>query len=359
MTRSTRRIIFFIFILIFLIVTPGVLLYATGYSFDWENKQIIKTGSFYFQSLPDSAKILIDGKEIDKTPSYIARQNPGTYGIQISKEGFTSWQKKLNIQAQLTTEARNIMLIPQKPLVIAVAQNVTSTEEYFLTQPQKDTDLEAAKTASSSPNIISSYTVFGNNIYYLQKSNLILYRTDLSGGSRDQLSLESLPSPNKKYDIVVSAEQTAVYEPGGKLYLFDKQTRIFNLIAEQVRGVEFSSDNEKILYWTDHEIWVVWFKDVWAQPYRKAGEKELITRYSDKIIQAIWLARTNEHIIFAVADGAGQAQIKITELDNRDTRNTFDIYTAPDPEIYWNSDDELLYILSSGKLSSINLTNIQ
>jgi len=363
MTRPTRRIIFFGFIAIFLIVTPGVLFYASGYSFDWESKQLIKTGSFYFQSLPEGAKVMINGKLTDTTPSYIGRLIPGTYQIRISKDGFSSWQKKLNIQEQLATEARNIFLIPQKPQIQSLAQNVTSTKEYFFTQQQKDAQKQAALTLSLTLKDILSFVVYQNNIYYLQKSNLILYQTDIFGNAKEQISLQPLPEggksdsgQQKKYQIVISPEQTAVFEPGGKLYLLDKQTRIFNLLADGIRGMEFSPDNEKALYWTDHEIWVLWLKEVWAQPYRKAGDKELITRYADKIIQALWLAKTNEHIIYSVAGANGEAQIKITEIDGRDQRNTFDIYSAKNPEIYWNGNDDLLYILTDGKLSSVDLS---
>jgi len=355
MKRSTRRTIFFGFILIFLIVTPGVLLYATGYSFDWENKQLIKTGSFFFESLPEGAQIKIDGQVIDTTPGYIGRLNPGSYQIEISKSGFNSWQKKLNIQAQLACEARNVFLVPQKPQIQPFTQNVTSTKEYFLTQQEKDARAQVILTASSAFKDILTFNVYQNNIYYLQKSNLILYKTDLSGNAKEQISLQPLPETNKVYEIVISPEQTAAYEPGGKLYLLDKQTKIFNLLADEIQGIEFSSDNEKILYWTDHEIWALWLKEVWAQPYRKAGDKELITRYGGKILQAIWLARTNEHIIYSVVGAEGKAQIKLTELDGRDQRNTFDIYLAKDPEIYWNQTDELLYVLIDHTLYSLDL----
>lgn len=362
MKRSTRRTIFFGFILIFLIVTPGVLLYATGYSFDWENKQLIKTGSFYFQSLPSGAQIKIDDKLTNTTPSYIGRLNPGQYQIQISKDGFLTWQKKLNIEEQLTTETRNIFLVPQKPNIELVSENVTSTKNYFLTDQQRNAQMQTALIASSTLKDVLSFTSYQNNIYYLQKSNLILFRTDLSGGGKEQISLQSLPDSGKIdsgqqkiYQIVISPDQIAVFEPGGKLYLLDKQTKIFNLLAEEIQGMEFSSDNEKIIFWTDHEIWVMWLKEVWAQPYRKAQDKELITRYGDKITQALWLTKTNEHIIFTVQGDDKNTAIKLTELDGRDMRNTFDIYSGKVSEIYYNQNDDLLYTLTDHTLYSLDL----
>lgn len=355
MTRHTRRLLFLFFVLIFLIATPGVLFYAAGYSFDWQNGQVIKTGGFYFESLPSGANISINQKPNDSTPNFISRLEPGSYQVQISKDGFTTWQKTIMIEAQLTTEARNILLIPEKPTTNFVTEIASSTIEYFMTPGQKSAQAQAAKIATSTLNDFASQTVFQNGVYFLQKSNNLLFRTDLSGTTKEQISLEPLASSTLLYQIKVSSEQIAAFVPGGKLYLLDKNTKIFDFITDGVQGLEFSPDSEKLLYWTNHEIWVLWLKDVLAQPYRKASEQELIVRSSDKITQAIWLARTNEHIIYAVTNNQDQTQIKITELDNRDSRNTYDIAAFKNPEIYWNQDDNLLYVLSKGKLYSVDL----
>ena len=187
---------------------------------------------------------------------------------------------------------------------------------------------------------------------------MILYRSDLNGDNSEPISSQPLASSTQSYKLAISPEQTAVFETGGKLYLFEKDSKVFNLLAKNVKGVEFSSDNEKLLWWTDNEIWVMWLKDVFSQPYRKAGDKEIIMSSPNKIIQAIWFTKTNEHIIYSLAGQNDQAQIKITELDSRDQRNTFDIYSAKNPEIYWNGNDNLLYILTGGKLYSLDLLSL-
>ncbi|OGZ34639.1 MAG: hypothetical protein A2Y98_00025 [Candidatus Portnoybacteria bacterium RBG_19FT_COMBO_36_7] len=357
MKRSTRKLIFLGFFLFFLIITPGVILYATGYSFDWENRHFFKTGSLFLRSLPSGAQIKIDGELSGKTPAYINRLNPDPYQIEVSKNGFFTWQKKLIVQEQITTEARNILLVPQKPLTRLANTNVTSTKEYFLTQQEKDAQKQAIMVASSTIRDFLSFSVYKNNIYYIQNSNLVLYRTDLSGNGKEQISLQSLPKPAKSYEITISPEQIAVFEPGGQLFILDKQTKTFNPLADEIQGIEFSSDNQKILFWSEHEIWVLWLKDAWVQPYRKTGENELLTRYSDKITQAVWVTKTNEHIIYSAAGPDGQAQIKITELDGREQRNTFNLYSAQNPEIYWNKNEDLLYILIDNSLFSLSLIN--
>jgi len=224
-----------------------------------------------------------------------------------------------------------------------------------LTATQRSAQQQVDKIATSTKTNFASQTVYQNDLYVLQKPNLILYRADLSGIIHEQISREPLTTSTIPYQIKISPEQTAVFEPGGKLYLLNKDTGAFEFLADSVQGTEFSPDNEKLFYWTAHEIWIYWLKDVYTQPYRKAGDRELITRYSDKITQTLWFAKTSENIIYGVADSNGQTQIKIAELDGRDQRNTFDIWTAKNPEIYYSQNDDLLYVLTGGRLYSLDL----
>ncbi|MFH0852492.1 MAG: PEGA domain-containing protein [bacterium] len=355
MTLRTRRLLFCFFVLVFLVATPGVLFYAAGYSFDWQNARLIKTGAFYFDSLPKNAQIFVDNELSGVTPNFISRLSPEQYLVRISKNGYTTWQKSLPVEEQITTEARNILLIPKSPNITWVADTASSTEKYFLTQAQKSAKQLTDKIATSTKLNFANQAIYQNNLYVLQKPNLILYRADLSGAVKQQLSREPLATSTIPYQIKMSPEQTAVFEPDGKLYLLNKDTGTFKFLADGVQGADFSPDNEKMFWWTAHEIWVYWLKDVYGQPYRKAGDRELITRYSDKITQAVWFAKTSENIIYGAADSNGQTQIKITELDGRDQRNTFDIWTAKDPDIYWNQNNDLLYVLTEGKLYSADL----
>ncbi len=356
MTLKIRRLIFYGLILVFAIVAPTTILYSAGYSLDWQEKRLVKTGAFYFKSLPKGAKIFMNGELQDTTPALIDRLVPKEYQIKISKDNFFSWSKKLEIKPSLVSEARNILLVPKNPQLNLVSQEATSTKDYFLTPEEKRIYLQAFAAATSTLKDLAGWTVYQNNIYYLQSSNLILYKIDLAGLTKEQISFEPLPISEKSYQIEVRADQISVFEPGGRLYLFNREKKVFEPIAEKTEGLGFSSDNKKLLYWNEHEIWVLWLKDSLIQPYREEGEKELITRYSSKISQAIWLGETHEHIIFTVQiNDNGHYAIKITELDGRDMRNSYDIFSAKNPEIYWNEKDDLFYFLTDKKLYSFNL----
>jgi len=120
MTKKTRTILFSICVFLFILTAPSVIFYSQGYRFDFANKKIVQTGGLYFKAAPRSAQIYINGKFKDTTSiftssSLVENLMPKTYAVEITKEGYYSWQKTLEVKEKQVTEAKNITLIPKIP----------------------------------------------------------------------------------------------------------------------------------------------------------------------------------------------------------------------------------------------------
>ena len=329
MTRRVRRILFGTTILFFVLVTPTVLLYAWGYSFDWQKKKPVLTGGFYIRSIPKKAEVYLNNKlKKEETPAFVKRILPRNYQVKVIKDGFHPWQKKLKVESKLVTEAKNILLIPLELEIETVQDKLSKDFSLAKFFPQEKSD----------------------DIFYLQKPSYILYQTDSANSFQEQISLTPLPS-NQKYEIFTSLNgKIAVLSEKKQLYFLNLETRSFELIAENVQGVQFSDGNKKLLYFTPREIWVYYLEDILFQPNKKAGQKELITRSSQKIKQALWYPETNEHIVFAV----GQT-VKIIELDDRDYRNTYDLFELSVNQIGYQQTEKKLYFIQGEKLLRTSL----
>ncbi|MBU2036914.1 PEGA domain-containing protein [Patescibacteria group bacterium] len=345
MTRTTRRVVFYSFFLIFILATPPTILYARGYSFDWQTKSLVQTGGFYLKSLPTNANILINGKNRKNTPRLISRLAPKSYTVTVAKDGFSTWQKNLEIKPQLVTEARNIILFPKNIAPEKVSENATSTISDFLTSPQDRLLYQQTQDLASSS---AGWLNRGSDIFYLDSASYILYRRDWSGFIKEQLSREPL-SQNAYTLFASSNNRFLALNNQNNLYLLNNNSGIFELIYGQVKDAKFSGDNKKILIRTASELWILYLEDVLIQPYKKAGDKELITRFSQSISQAIFYP-DNEHLAFVVGD-----QIKITELDGRDQRNTIDFVSAPNPQIHFDQASSYFYYLTQNELFRIKL----
>ncbi|MBI2637365.1 MAG: PEGA domain-containing protein [Candidatus Sungbacteria bacterium] len=117
-SKTKRRIFFYISIAMFLLITPLILLYSKGYAISLKNRDIIKTGSIFLKSSNEAGlKVYLDGTFYRET-SFLSRGalvsdlKPGNHALRIEKEGFAVWQKTLPVAPERVTEVRNIFLLP-------------------------------------------------------------------------------------------------------------------------------------------------------------------------------------------------------------------------------------------------------
>jgi len=314
-----------------------------GYSFDWQKKVLVKTGGLYLKSSPANAKIIIDGKENKTTPRLISRLLPKTYKISIEKDNYFTWEKNLEIKPQLVEEARNILLFPKNLSPEKVATTSLSIADFLRSTEEKNKIAQAANIASTT----AGWLFYQDNLFLINATNYIFYRVDLSGYIREQISKEFLPKDN--YRIIAHDNQFMVIGQNNDLYLFNRNSALFEKIASQITNAIFSGDGKKIIYWNNNEVWIVYLEDILIQPYKKAGDKELITRHSQKISQVIFHPN-NEYLAYVIGD-----QIKIIELDGRDRRNVIEFITAKNPQIYLSYQDGYFYYLTEEQLFRLKL----
>ncbi len=107
-----RKAVYIIFVIIFLITAPIIVLYTSGYRYNLNKGRIQKTGILIISSIPKKADIYLNGKKVENksTPAEIKNVLPGDYEIVLSKDGYHSWQKKLPVYENFTTFAEKINL---------------------------------------------------------------------------------------------------------------------------------------------------------------------------------------------------------------------------------------------------------
>lgn len=107
-----RRAVYAVFVIIFLITAPIIVLYTSGYRYNLSNGRIQKTGIIIISSIPKKADIYLNGKKVENkfTPAEIKNVLPGDYEIVLSKEGYHNWQKKLPVYENFTTFAEKVNL---------------------------------------------------------------------------------------------------------------------------------------------------------------------------------------------------------------------------------------------------------
>ncbi len=140
MSQLKRKILFLFFLFIFIVATPILSLYATGYKIG-SNFKIQKTGILIIDTKPEEAKIYIDGKLqvsfLDnllnqdklyiKTPAKIKNIKPGDYTIKLELDNYWTWQKKLTIHPGKSTFIEDINLFKNNFPILINKNNFDTT----------------------------------------------------------------------------------------------------------------------------------------------------------------------------------------------------------------------------------------
>jgi len=485
MTRKTRTFLFIFFVVLFVLVAPLTIFYSLGWRIDWQNKKIIKPGLFYFKVWPKNCQIYLtsldnkhlmgrDGKLEKKTDFFfgsalIENLFPRKYEVEIKKEGFQSWKKTLEIKEGLPTEAKNIILVPEKPNFTVLTKNL---EEFYFSPDEKkiilkdynpptthtpppsqtnwwslklfelernvkshlieeknvskekvelldikfspdskvvlleleikeslkyyileldkipliltplnflDSDVEEIYFNPTNPqelfllksealykfnlknNLTSkefikdiiTFSIFNGHIYYLDKTGYV-FKTDSSLQQKEKLNIvpfnNKSPSNQKnqkiqtevEYKITGSGPHVFLKEEN-LLYEFNPDKRVFEKFFELAKNLKFSPDEEKIVSFDEHEIWVIFLEEKYDQPQKKAGEKLFLTRFSEKIDDVFWLT---SHYLILSAGG----KIKVVEIDDRDKINIFDLAEFKTPKMFWSQINKEFFVLSEKNL---------
>ena len=127
MSKRIRSWLFIIFILLFVVGTILVSLYASGYkiNFNWPpqfNRLLIKTGMIIVDSHPEGAIIYLDNEpqaifslnpwsdEYITTSNKVRNVPPGEYMIRLEREGYWPWEKKISVYPNQATTLIDINL---------------------------------------------------------------------------------------------------------------------------------------------------------------------------------------------------------------------------------------------------------
>ncbi|MBP9863959.1 PEGA domain-containing protein [Patescibacteria group bacterium] len=106
-----RRILPWIFIVIFFAIAPVLLFYTSGYRWSSPKGQIERNGTIILDSTPTKATLTIDGRIIqDVTPITLQDMAPGLHRFRLDKAGYHSWEKSLEITSERVTFANDLWL---------------------------------------------------------------------------------------------------------------------------------------------------------------------------------------------------------------------------------------------------------
>ena len=114
MKLAHQRILYAAFVLAFLIFTPLIVLYSSGFRYNFIKNRIEQTGILVIQSEPSQATILLNDELKGLTPGRFTNLLPDAYKVSVTKSGYHPWHRTIQVVSQLTSFAQKIVLFRQQ-----------------------------------------------------------------------------------------------------------------------------------------------------------------------------------------------------------------------------------------------------
>ena len=111
---TQKKIKLLIFFLLFIIISPIIVFYASGDIFS-DGWSILKTGGIYVSSAPVGSEVYLNNKFEDKVSFFkrnilIKNLMAGSYEIKVIKTGYNDWYKKIIVDTNFVADANVFML---------------------------------------------------------------------------------------------------------------------------------------------------------------------------------------------------------------------------------------------------------
>jgi hypothetical protein len=372
MNKETRQRLLYFSIIGFLITAGGFLFYALGWSFNQTPTggfTFKKTGAILLKTRPGDALIKINNQPYARKHNLFGNNGrelisgllPGDYQIEISKDGFGAWRKKLTVTAGLISSATKIVLLPEKIPTEPVAK--AEVEKFWFTTQKKEEAINlfyslkqkqlkmpgsiiiaqilnfpfdtnkiiiASQKAvylldreNFSLEILANISVKNLTIndseiaFFDQENNLQIYNLD----SRQITNKIPLELPEKIIKIAFSKSNTriAFLDDRDNLFIYERSLKELKSIAEKIKDFRFSPDSKKIAVLTETGKIEIIFLENYHQDFTMAtGEKiELnlnITMFN--IVNFDWLPQIPDYLVINYSD-----KMIIAETDPRPPLN--------------------------------------
>lgn len=267
---ATMRLL--IFLATFAFISGGTYLmirYAQGYR-PTRTGTIRGTGLLSANSFPTAAEVYINGKLTTATDNTL-NLNPGEYDIEIRKDGYYTWSKKVQIVAELVTET-NAQLFPTSPslepltytgalmpvpapdgtkLAFTVASASATAKNGLYVQELSSSPISLNKTArqiarteSNYDYTTSSYTWSPNGseilVSFTSGSHVLLDATQFNDLATLKDVTVRLPQILSEWELELAREE--------RVQLLKLPDFMGSVATTSATNLYFSPDNKRLLY---------------------------------------------------------------------------------------------------------------
>jgi hypothetical protein len=244
-----RKIIMWLFVLAFFIITPLVLLYTSGWNYNWKIGKIESTGVIIVDiQNPRMSTVQVNNYKstniLPFTVYHLNRLKPGEYNVKISKENYRSWEKIIEVKGNSTAFVDKVVLFKDTTANLINDQEIhqwfSSSDRYAIFNQEDNNTKELW--------LFDAYDESQDLLYRQVKTPLSIAETTVETGGWSSQSTYFLWQKNQEHYVFNTNN------------LNDDPLNVDKLLLPNtIKQWQWNADNDNILYVLNNlnEVWQV------------------------------------------------------------------------------------------------------
>ncbi len=350
MNKTIRRFLLFFSYTTFVVVAPLIILYAIGYRPQISSPIPRPVGVILADAFPKKANIAVNEVSYGTLPRSVSNVEPGMAKVQITKEGYSPWEKLLEVKPTQATDIRSIRLLPVSFEKVTIAQNIK------LFAPSPNNLLLAGVTSKNTLTILDD-----TGVAILPQEQLTDRPTAITWSPDGAHILITLPKntyqlfaiTEKAIDAIATKNLTGItnilWSPLSEntLYGLDKnKTLISYSISTGIQETVIKNVNTYEI--ANRTIYYQTFQNQLMAQNIRSTDSRIISANTEKTLKKI---SVNSNGTLALLFGDGELKI---QKQNGDTTDVSPV----SENMWWSPDSQLLLVQTSPtELSIYNVEN--
>lgn len=282
LTKTIRRFIFLFFIGLFFVISPIIIMYTSGYRWDFQNGLLRETGSINIDIIPTTAEAYLNNIKLKSNiPVRLNNLAPGKYIVAIKNVGYFDWQKNIEIKNKETVYIKDVVLLKKNeptPIHDGIVQEtaISNNGQFLVYSVIQDNKKEIWQKNLRNDEIMMVENSFSatNTLKISFMPNGLYYSISLESLPYNKIILINAEKPEKKIDLTSYSKIPIIK------YQWKESTtpEIYYATIQQI--MTFFPENSSQLFITKN-IFADWYMEngqLWILNNNTSTQKAILTR---------------------------------------------------------------------------------
>lgn len=274
LTRPIRLALLIFFITIFLISAPVLIMYTSGYRYDWQHGLLKETGSINIDIEPKTATAYLNNIRLqEKLPIRLNNITPAKYNLRLTAPGYFDWNKEIDVKNKQTNYTKEIALIKKnRPELVFAGGKPTEESEItnfsvsydgrFIAFASKKNTFDVLlldTTNNQTTNIVRTNSLVAPEITWSEQNYYLAITLKNNTNTYSQLHIVNANNPQQIKDIAQNNQSIHKIQ-----WANSTEPQLYYSTAESISIYSPESDRSQLIGENTYIDWYMENGELWT-----------------------------------------------------------------------------------------------